>query len=202
MSIWLRATSVIERLPVMAFVAVISALGTCVPSFAADTPTKATAYKAPPALLANSWTGFYVGANAGYAWSAGDVTYTVDPFFAGAAVNTPPGDAGRAALAGASTHVSDNGFTGGVQAGYNWQRNNIVVGIEADFNALKLDASADTVGRSGTIIPWVDTIHTSIKTDWLLTVRPRIGVASNQVLLYVTGGLAVTRLKTFEPVQQ
>jgi outer membrane immunogenic protein len=164
---------------------------------AADLPTKAPVVP-PPVPAIYNWTGFYVGGNVGGAWSAGDVNYTVPPSLTGGAPDTPQGDAGLAALAGAHTHVSASGFTGGVQAGYNLQFNNIVVGAEVDFNARSLNNSSDQQALSGTLVPWVDTIHTSIKTDWLLTARPRLGVAWNQVLLYVTGGLAVTQLKTFQ----
>jgi outer membrane immunogenic protein len=181
-----------------AAVAAVAVFGFASVASAADMPIKAPVNKAPVAVAVHNWTGFYVGANAGYAWSAGAANYTVDPFFAGAPIGTPAGDAGRAALAASSTHVSDRTFTGGVQAGYNLQFNNIVVGVEADFNSLRLNNSTDTAGSNGIGVPWIDNVHTSIKTDWLLTVRPRIGVASNSFLLYATGGLAVTRLDTFQ----
>jgi opacity protein-like surface antigen len=41
-------------------------------AFAADLPAKALAYKAAPPVAAYGWTGFYVGANAGYAWGHSD----------------------------------------------------------------------------------------------------------------------------------
>jgi hypothetical protein len=37
-------------------------------------------------------------------------------------------------------------------------------------------------------------ITNSVKTSWLATVRPRVGVAIDRSLLYVTGGLAVTNI--------
>lgn len=178
-------------------IATVSTIAVTQIASAADLPRKAPVVP-PPVPAIHDWTGFYVGGNVGGAWSAGDVDYTVPPALTGAAVDTPAGDAGLAALAGAHTHVSGSGFTGGVQAGYNWQFNNIVVGAEVDFNALSLNNSSDQQALSGTLVPWVDSIHTSIKTDWLLTARPRLGVAWNQVLLYATGGLAVTERKTFQ----
>ena len=36
---------------------------------------------------------------------------------------------------------------------------------------------------------------TTVSTDWLLTVRPRIGIANGNWLFYATGGLAVSNLK-------
>ena len=182
-----------------ALLAVVAVIGFASIASAADMPVKAPVDKAPVAVAVHNWTGFYVGANAGYAWSAGDASFTVDPALAGAPTGTPFGDAGRAAIAGgAPTNVSGKGFTGGVQAGYNLQFRNIVVGVEADFNSLHLDNSADRAALSGTGVPWIDSVHTSIKTDWLLTVRPRVGVAWNEFLLYATGGLAVTRITTIQ----
>jgi outer membrane immunogenic protein len=35
----------------------------------------------------------------------------------------------------------------------------------------------------------------SIATDWMFTLRPRVGLAFDRALLYVTGGLAVANLK-------
>ena len=41
---------------------------------AADLPARAPVYKAAPPVAAYSWTGFYVGANAGYAWGHSNTT--------------------------------------------------------------------------------------------------------------------------------
>jgi outer membrane immunogenic protein len=176
----------------------ISAIAGSGAASAADLP--AQTYTKAPAMVdpGYNWTGFYVGLNAGYAWGVGHANYTVDPFFSGASVGTPPGDSGRAALAAASTRIASGGFLGGVQAGYNWQVRNIVIGIESDFNALNLNNTSNTAGLSGTGVPWVNNVRTSIQTNWLLTVRPRVGVTWNQSLIYATGGLAVTNLKTFQ----
>ena len=36
----------------------------------------------------------------------------------------------------------------------------------------------------------------SVSSDWLTTLRPRVGFAANNWLVYVTGGLAVANLKS------
>ena len=162
---------------------------------------------ARPAQADGMWSGFYVGANAGYAWGHADNNLTISDglginchFCAGGAGN----DAGLVQAAG-SPGSDPKGFTGGIQLGYNWQAQNWVYGLEADFNAFSqkqtvgnsVDLPANTAGSncfSGVLIPCVGNISTSIKTDWLVTVRPRVGYAWNQTLLYATGGLALTRL--------
>jgi outer membrane immunogenic protein len=70
------------------------------------------------------------------------------------------------------------GFVGGT-AGYNWQTSNIVFGVEADGAWADVNASATALG-----------VTASSKTDALGTVRGRVGVAFDQVLLYATGGYA------------
>src|SRR5438105_14785849 len=96
------------------------------------------ALAAPPVY---NWTGFYLGANAGGAWGRFGTDTAVD-----CSPNSPPGyicwagfpgDAALVSRAGTGT-INTNGFTGGVQAGYNWQTGNIVAGIESDFGPFHL----------------------------------------------------------------
>jgi outer membrane immunogenic protein len=99
--------------------------------------------------------------------------------------------------AAGSGRLDPSGFTGGVQAGYNWQAGKTVFGVEADFNAFNLKSSRTTAfalpfgGFPGGVV-----VGSSIATDWLFTARGRIGwAASNALLIYVTGGLAMANLK-------
>src|SRR5690242_6374042 len=91
---------------------------------AADLPVKARPYVSAPAF---SWTGIYVGANIGYAW--GRTT-------------------GTAALAAPAVGQFDiNGWQAGGQIGGNYQIQNWVLGIEADYQWADIDGSA-TVGAA------------------------------------------------------
>jgi outer membrane immunogenic protein len=153
---------------------------------AADLPAQ-PAYEAPPiaAPVPYSWTGFYIGLNAGGAWGRDDIS-SVDFSPRALAVDL------AATSAATSPRLRPNGFTSGGQVGYNWQTGNIVFGLEADFNYMGLRAS-----QGGTLpFPSAPTLfftaNTSVSTNWLFTTRPRIGWAANNVLIYVTGGLAVT----------
>jgi len=162
-------------------------VGATAPSQAADLPVKA----APVAVVAAyNWTGWYVGANAGYAWGKSDVITHVDgagTFYNPA--NIPPINAN-----GASS-VNPKGFTGGIQAGYNLQFGSLVTGFEVDFNYFGVKASR-SVSAAYLANPTTGyTINQEVKADWLLTARPRVGVAVNNWLFYLTGGLAVTNVK-------
>jgi outer membrane immunogenic protein len=109
-----------------------------------------------------SWTGFYVGAQIGYAWGNVD------------AVSGP--------ITGFDQSYSydADGLVGGGHVGYNWQRDRIVIGIEADIEAS--DISETGIGSLGY------THQTSV--DWLGSVRGRLGVAMDRTLFYATAGWA------------
>jgi outer membrane immunogenic protein len=122
---------------------------------AADMPAR-MATKAVPYLAVYNWTGFYVGANIGYGW-------------------------GRDTAGGSSTNL--NGVIGGGQIGYNWQMNNLVVGLETDFQGSGQRADATGVGFSVTE-----------RIRYFGTVRARLGYAWDRTLVYVTGGYAYTNV--------
>jgi outer membrane immunogenic protein len=149
---------------------------------------KAPAYVAPAGM---DWSGFFVGANAGYEFGTSNFTTVVsDPggFFDPARV--------AALAANGAGSMSPKGFTGGIQLGYNWQWNPWVFGIEGDADVfiLKADRSV-TYADPSAFLPNSSTIQQSMKTDWLTTARPRVGYAWDHFLFYGTGGLAVTQLK-------
>lgn len=157
-------------------------------AFAADIAVKAPPL--PPPVPVFSWTGFYVGGNAGGHWGFDRLTtVTTDPngFF---------GTGGPAAIDAFSTMtVRPTGFIGGLQTGYNWQFSPFVVGIEGDFNWL---SGSDS--RTVTNIPIVatgDFETNSDRTSWLATIRPRLGTAlfDSRFLIYATGGVAFGRIK-------
>lgn len=153
----------------------------------ADGPARGS-LKDAPMVAPFSWTGFYVGVNAGYAWSDSDSNHSgVNNAYVVSAPNFNAAVADKASL-------SDGGFTGGVQAGYNVQASNIVYGLEADFNWLQAKASRSSVYNVALPAnPFTTT--DSYEANWLFTLRPRVGVVSGNALFYVTGGLAVTQIK-------
>jgi outer membrane immunogenic protein len=108
-----------------------------------------------------SWTGFYIGGNAGYGWTKapGTLTTTTGP---------------------ESFTASGNGFLGGAQAGYNWQVGPVVLGAEADFQGTT--ASGPFSAGAG------PTVSATEKLPWFGTVRGRVGYAVDRVMLYATGG--------------
>jgi outer membrane immunogenic protein len=140
-------------------------------------PTKA------PNFVAPSWTGFYAGLNAGYAWGNSEGTAVANDRF------SPALGWGSMAI----PSLKPQGFIGGGQIGYNWQSGSWVLGAEADFSGMnaKTDGSVNPFfsGKAGSFATY------SSKYDWLATARLRAGVTlAPNWLVYVTGGLAVTRV--------
>lgn len=86
--------------------------------------------------------------------------------------------------------ATDFAATAGVQAGYDWQSCNRVLGWVADVNWA--DASALTTDNADA--PPAGTIRSSM--DWYGTLRARAGLAANNALVYLTGGVAVARIGT------
>ena len=152
-------------------------------AWAADLPAAAPApaYKAPIAVPSTySWTGFYVGANAGWAWNRS--TDNITATNAAGLSFTIPGDIAT------SLPLNSSGFIGGGQVGYNWQMNPMwVVGLESDIQGANLKNTLSLPGPND-----VTRIMTaSEKLDLFGTVRGRVGITpSDHMLLYATGGLA------------
>lgn len=137
----------------------------------------------------DSWTGFYVGGFGGYSSLRADANMT-----------TPDDDNGNFGITTArlinslpSRKLSSNKFSGGGTFGYNYQKGRLLIGGEVDFGSHRINSS-DSVKRNLADISGTFTITHNLKTDWLLTARPRVGLATKKVLIYGTGGLAVTNM--------
>jgi outer membrane immunogenic protein len=174
------------------------------PAMAADM-APAPVYKAPvpvPVAICN-WCGWYVGANAGYAWSNSNSVDTT--------TTNLNGDVGGAIAAQGTGSVStkSNGFIGGGQLGYNWQAGNIVYGLETDIQGLAESNSGSSISNVSTVpgaaavISSTGTISSSKSVSYLGTLRGRAGfLATPSFLIYGTGGLAYGGVKTSTTVTE
>jgi outer membrane immunogenic protein len=153
--------------PCAAALAVVASLLFCAASAgAADLPLMpvrvAPVASAPAAIY--TWTGFYIGGQAGAgigrsSWS--------DPL-----------------TGGTDTFATGAGFLGGgvVGANYQWSRL-LVLGVEGDFNWAGVRGGATNVLG--------DSIATD--TQWTSTVTGRVGAAFDRLLIYGKGGAAFAR---------
>src|SRR6202522_1659683 len=175
---WLKGVAVVA----------LMAVGT-VAAQVADLPTRkeapAPVFVPPP----YTWTGFYVGVNAGgIAPSGGRGASLLDtnPATSGFLSADFPGGLGSQSV----------GFLGGGQAGYNWQTGAFVLGVETDFDGSTLSKSFNNIGS-----PFIgpgglsDSLTVNGKTSltWLGTTRARVGFVAtpdNRLMIYATGGVA------------
>jgi outer membrane immunogenic protein len=141
------------------------------------------------------WNGAYVGVNAGVAWGLFEhpftINYDCDSYDNKNRLCYEQEEDVIDLLHG-SGDVTAGGFIAGVQAGYNVQMDNFVVGVEADIQHSTVDGRVsidvtDDIYNSG------DTFHVDAGThlDWFGTLRLRAGMLlTEQALLYGTAGLA------------
>lgn len=136
-------------------------------AFAAD----AIVYNEPaPVAVVDtfSWTGGYIGLNAGYAGGK----FKLNDY--------------------GSFSAKDNasGFIGGVQAGYNWQFDQMIVGVETDFQGSDLKAETAVNGDK-----------VGVKVNWFGTTRARLGYTPvDRFMVYATGGVAYGKIKAYDNV--
>jgi outer membrane immunogenic protein len=157
--------------------------------------------KAPMRSLAYDWTGFYVGVNGGGSAGRSSTDVVLTPI-----QNITIGP-GPFALGSVSQYMV--GGLGGVQAGYNWQTNAAVVGLEADIQASGQKGSAQlpaVVSVLGVCIapcvpppptPTMGAVGFAQQLRWFGTVRARVGYTpADRWLVYATGGLAYGEINT------
>lgn len=124
------------------------------------------------------WNGPYIGANLGYGWADVDGGITVlNP--QGVPYATGP----------MNYNIEPEGMFGGIQAGINKRNGGFFAGIEADFQGADISGSSTTSFAPPNVFPF--TYAASASLDWFATVRGRLGIATDSMLLYVTGGIAV-----------
>jgi outer membrane immunogenic protein len=140
--------------------------------------------KAPPAAApVYNWTGCYGGANGGGASAGSDFATTLHS----GTYLSDPADLAAVGYVGSGS-ANSSGLIGGVQAGCNLQSGNYVYGLEADWAYFAANATFSSTGTLTTANSF--TITNSLKTDWLATVRPRLGIVAGSSVIYLTGGVA------------
>ncbi len=135
---------------------------------------------------AYDWTGPYVGLQGGYGWGENDVSVDGsegEPTITIQRVEFHPLKDGS---------IDMDGFVGGLHAGYNWQSDSLVLGVEGDIEFADIDGDTDIIHVDNDN---EDEGDASQEIDWLGSLRLRAGFAFDRALLYATGGLAVGGVK-------
>jgi outer membrane immunogenic protein len=147
--------------------------------FGAPAAAAAIALPVKAPIVPWSWTGAYVGINAGY--GVGSDPFT-QQFLSGAPL-------GPLASTFANANVSPIGGLLGGQAGFNWQVGGFVFGLEGDAQWTNMHNTSCGLICT-TAFPASSYATVEQKLDWFATVRGRLGWAHDGYLLYVTGGAA------------
>jgi outer membrane immunogenic protein len=150
-----------------------------------------------------SWTGFYFGGTVGGGWMTSNSTEAVTSTFCNAnLVACRPQDpnlisSAFARIVPGEYSTTKAGFVAGVEAGYNWQVGQFVVGIETDLSGSGISGSTSISNSTPLFNPNVipATVYAygvhSEKLDYFGTVRARGGyLVTNTILAYATGGFA------------
>ena len=145
---------------------------------------------APPAPPTPDWSGFYVGAHAGYRWAG--------PTFSGNPYEFDPGTGVPIMFPGRSENYSLNGGIFGGQAGYNYLLGRSwLLGIEGDIS---YGSQSSSQSSSLTVIDVTSDGYTltgisTIKLSWQATLRGRLGYTYGPWMYYGTAGVAFMHVK-------
>lgn len=141
-------------------------------AFAADVVVEEAAVTVAPSF---SWSGFYLGAQAGVALDQGHWDNSAD-------LNNPT-------TFGPFDVDSSGAIVGGI-LGYNYQINQFVIGVEGQFSYVGVDDSDSTAISQSVFSPASN--QTFTKQEWIGSANLRLGYAFDRFLAYTTGGVAFT----------
>ena len=151
----------------------LSVAAITVPLAAQAADIRTPIYKAPPSVAVYNWTGCYLGGQIGSqsgGWTAG-VSYPTTP-----------------AVVVSRDFGGDGNFIYGGQIGCNWQPTGgyFVVGLEGDLIGRSQGEFDGEIYRFAT--PTTDHFNTSGHYGSQSSLRLRLGIALDRLLLYVAGG--------------
>jgi outer membrane immunogenic protein len=126
--------------------------------------TGTSALAADLTVATYDWTGVYAGVNVGWA--------SLHPKSLAANLKQP----------------NSSGFLAGARLGYNYQINQIVLGLEADGNITDL---------SKTVLCQNPAFKCNASSDWNASLKARVGFAADRFLVFGAGGVAIADYSGF-----
>ncbi|WP_294643531.1 outer membrane beta-barrel protein [uncultured Aureimonas sp.] len=151
------------------------------PAFSADVVYEEPAAPVVALAPAYTWTGFYIGGQAGAAFNneSGDVEYNpaTGAFFP------------STSFVAGDDNSDDAAFVGGAHVGFDYQIDSLIIGAVADINYI--DASTISSYTLGTVATGFDTFGVSQDINFIATARAKIGfLPTERLAIYATGGVA------------
>jgi len=149
-------------------------------ALAADLPSRAPPPVYVPPVPIFTWTGVYIGGQIGYAWGNQNITWG-DGFGAFGSFSEPA-----------------NGVIGGAHVGYNLQLGQWVVGLEGDVDGSSISKNNNPRSFFDPVLGGVFVSGANVNSTANIqgSIRGRVGVAWDRVLLYGTGGVAFAGVNT------
>lgn len=149
-----------------------------------------------------NWTGFYLGASAGYWRSQNNLTSTGSPDFINQTFQPGASNISNALvqLATNKSTLNPYGFIGGGQVGYNDQFcNGVLFGLIIDLNGLTNSNNNTTLHNTVNLVDYdenyVGSLAIKQKINYLGTVRARLGYLYYPTfIIYATGGFAYSNV--------
>ena len=164
----------------MLFAGALSLFAATPAAFAADLPAgppaQAPAAYVPVVTPVYNWSGIYIGINGGYGFGSTDWSSPT------------------AGVVGTGTFNTNGGLVGGT-AGFNFQSGQIVYGIEGDWDWAGIKGTSSNATATIGACPGAMPCSFETSSNWLSTVRGRVGYAFDRVLIYATGGGAAGDVK-------
>jgi outer membrane immunogenic protein len=179
----------------------VALLGLTAVAQAADLPARTAPIAPIAAVPIFTWTGFYVGAQVGYAFSDSDDNNNLflDPTATVVGIDGVTYQVNNAGLF--EDGGDDDGFTVGGHVGYNFQFGAFVVGAEADIEWVDVGGGGDDF-RTITALNGPNAGATfafpsvASEIEFIGSLRARLGWAWDRALIYATGGLAYASFDT------
>ena len=141
-------------------------------TLAADLSTPSLPPPLPAAVY--NWTGFYLGINSSF--GTGNSNWSDGPI-------------------GTTGSFPTSGFLVGGTVGVNYQLGEYVFGIEGDGDWTNLHGNSGfTCGAIGAVV--TPPVSCQTQSQWLATVRGRVGYAFDRILLYGAAGAAFGNVQT------
>lgn len=155
-----------------------------------------------PEIQVIDWNGIYVGGHGGYSAASAGFKNAYRPLVANALRFTTAESDFNASSMLSSRGGNTEGASYGAFVGFNYQFDETVVGVEADYT--RFDRTASTKDYNGLFrtnsVGYIETVRldgmATARIEDYGTIRARGGYAIGNFLPYVTGGLAIGRVHT------
>jgi outer membrane immunogenic protein len=151
-----------------------------------STAVSPLAFKAPRAIAEYDWSGMFVGAHVGGGWQ--NVAFSDPSAFP--VLTECCTSLSSTENPAAASNATGGGVLGGIQAGWMYQIQRLVVGSELDFSGTGIKGDGNNLLAAIPGATFFANEAYSVKTNWTATSTATIGLAKDNWLIYTKAGAA------------